>query len=575
MSVLINENVVRRLTKRTILAIRLAGSVFRLSDRAVQRVADEEIGSQASKSEWASADDKDTKNLNFKTSTIHIKPFTIVGPNRGFWDVIIGWICHCAGIENQLLSYRFEKKLAMIPKKTTTLTWSLIGALVSVLAIGPVKADQLAFVGVNVIPMGGDRMLSDYTVIVEEDRIVALGPRASTLPTVDATVIEGKGKYLIPGLADMHIHLLDQTFMAALLKKDKPIQPFENMLYLYLANGVTTVRVMAGFPELLELRDAIERGDVLGPRLIVTTPMFDGEKTIWPAPLSRPIPTAEIARKAVQESKEDGYDMIKVYTLLGREAYDAVIDEAKKVNLKVVGHVPIMVGQEHVLKSGQDEITHMEEYWRFTRDYGDDVVEKFTAMTTKAGVWFSPTLTTYQDQMSDGKVVMNRPENRYLDPLILDFWSSRIPPASNNEKAKSLRAQQIEDLGGFMLRLVKSMYDAGVPLMTGTDALNPMAVPGFSMHRELALFKKAGIPNYQSLRAATARPAEFMEETDEWGTVSNGHRADLVLLSANPLEDINNTKRIEGVMVRGKWLARNAIQQRLDQFAEEYAQLSR
>ncbi len=124
-----------------------------------------------------------------------------------------------------------------------------------------------------------------------------------------------------------------------------------------------------------------------------------------------------------------------------------------------------------------------------------------------------------------------------------------------------------------MRGLVKSMYDAGVPLMTGTDALNPMAVPGFSLHRELALFVNVGIPNHETLRAATAGPAQFMGETEEWGTVATGRRADLVLLNANPLEDINNTKRIEGVMVRGRWLAGEAIQQRLDQFAEEYAPL--
>ncbi len=122
-----------------------------------------------------------------------------------------------------------------------------------------------------------------------------------------------------------------------------------------------------------------------------------------------------------------------------------------------------------------------------------------------------------------------------------------------------------------MRGLVKSMYDAGVPLMTGTDALNPMAVPGFSLHRELALFVNTGIPNHETLRAATAGPAEFMEETEDWGTVATGRHADLVLLSANPLEDINNTKQIEGVMVRGLWLTDEAIRAQLDEYAAQYA----
>jgi len=460
-----------------------------------------------------------------------------------------------------------------LKSKTRAFACLLLWVLLSGLAMHTARAEQLAFIGVNVIAMDDDRLLRDYSVIIEDDRIVAMGPRISTLPAADARVIDGEGKYLMPGLADMHIHLLNQEFMTALLNKDTPMQAIENMLYLYLANGVTTARVMAGFPELLRLRDAIERGEVLGPRLIVTTPMFDGKKTIWPAPLSRSITTAEDARKAVQESKKSGYDMIKVYTMLGREAYDAVIAEAKKVKLKVVGHVPIMVGQQHALESGQDEITHVEEYWRFTNDYSDEVIAKFTAMTAASQLWFSPTLTTYQDQMSDATVVMNRTENRYLDPLILKFWASRIPSASNSEKAKAARAKKVEALSVFMSRLVKSLYDAGVPLMTGTDALNPMAVPGFSMHRELALFANAGLSNYQTLLAATAMPAQFMEESDEWGAVAIGRRADLVLLGANPLENINNSKNIVGVMVRGQWLAKDAIQQRLDQLATLYAQL--
>lgn len=462
----------------------------------------------------------------------------------------------------------------MPPKRMSTLLWSFGWISVAIFAMGSAGSDQMAFIGVNVIPVDGHRVLEDHSVIVEDGRIVAMGPRVSTSPAAEATLIEGKGKYLIPGLADMHVHLMNQEFMTALIQKDDPIQPIENMLYLYLANGVTTVRVMAGYPELLTLRDAIARGEVLGPRLILTTPMFDGKKPIWPAPLGRPIPTPEAARSAVQESKKDGYDMIKVYTLLGRDVYDAVLEEADRVDLKVVGHVPIAVGLEHALESGQDEITHVEEYWRFTHDYSDEVVAQYTAMSAKSGVWFSPTMTTYQDQMGDVEAVLNRPENRYLEPLVLDFWASRINQLVRvYEDDRKVKQAQI--LARFMRRLVKSMYDAGVPLMTGTDALNPAAVPGFSMHRELEEFVSAGIPNHEALRAATARPAEFMGETEEWGTVATGRRADLVLLSANPLEDINNTKSIEGVMVRGRWLAGELIQQRLGQFAEEHARLRR
>ncbi len=331
--------------------------------------------------------------------------------------------------------------LTMTPKRMSSLVWSFGWISVAIFTMGSAGADQIAFIGVNVIPVDGDRVLEDYSVIVEDGRIVAMGPRLSTSPAAEATLIEGEGKYLIPGLADMHIHLLNQEFMTAVTRKDDPIQPIENMLYLYLANGVTTVRVMAGFPELLALRDAIERGEVLGPRLIVTTPMFDGKKPFWPA-LGRPIPSPEAARSAVRESKKDGYDMIKVYTLLRRDAYDAVIEEAEKVNLKVVGHVPIAVGLEHALESGQDEVTHVEEFWRFTRDYSDEVIAKFTAMAVKSGVWFSPTMTTYQDQMVSLEAELNRSENRFLDPARVGFLGAAHESAcGRQERPKSERSE--------------------------------------------------------------------------------------------------------------------------------------
>jgi len=437
------------------------------------------------------------------------------------------------------------------------------------LTFHPANAAQTAFVGVNVVSVENGAIVEDQTVIIEDGLITVMGPKESTSPAIDAKLIDGTGKFLMPGLADMHIHFLNQDFMNALLKKDDPIQPIENMLYLYLANGVTTVRVMAGFPEILELRDAIERGDVLGPRLIVTTPLLDGAKPIWFPPLGYPVTTADAARQTVQDAKKDGYDMIKVYTLLPRDAYDAIIDEAKKVGLKVVGHVPVAVGLEHALESGQNEITHAEEYWRFTRDYSDEVIGKFTSMTAKSGAWYSPTMTTYNDQMSDGESVMNRPENRYLDPVILDFWKTRVPPTMKTEKAKEMWAKRVNVLKDFMFRLVKGMYDAGVPLMTGTDALNPMAMPGFALHRELALFVETGIPIADTLRAATTNPAKFMSESDEWGSIASGRRADLVLLNANPLEDIGNTKTIDGVMIRGQWLEDDTIQAQLNAFAKE------
>ena len=248
----------------------------------------------------------------------------------------------------------------------------MLSLWVAALAIAnPAHAATTAFVGVNVISVEAGGVLENQTVVVEDDRIVAMGARASVVVPEKAQTIGGSGKYLVAGLTDVHVHFPTDDFLSSLMKKEVELQPLETMLFPFLANGVTTVRVMAGFPELLALRDRIDRGEVLGPRLIVCTPMFDGTRSIWPAPLGRAIGSPEDARRAVRESKAAGYDLIKVYSLIAPDAYDAMMDEAKKVGLKVVGHVPVRVGLDHAFAAGQHEITHVEEFWRFTADYSD------------------------------------------------------------------------------------------------------------------------------------------------------------------------------------------------------------
>ncbi len=449
--------------------------------------------------------------------------------------------------------------------------------VVATVMCDPLEAARTAFVGVNVVSVEAGGVLENQTVIVEEDRIVAMGAKASTPVPDDAIKIDASGQYLLSGLTDVHVHFPTDGFMSSLMKREVKVQPIENMLYLFVANGVTTVRVMSGFPELLELRDRIERGEVLGPRLIVSTPMFDGKKPFWPAPLSRAIGSPEEARAAVRDAKAKGYDLIKVYSLIQPDAYDAMMDEAKRVDLKVVGHVPILVGLEHAFASGQHEITHVEEFWRFTSDYSDEVVARFTKMTADAGTWFSPTLTTFTNalqQFEDLDAMLARDQNRYLDPVIVEWWApphNRFVGANDKPERTAQTLKAAQPRADFMMRLVKSFHDAGVPLETGTDVLNPMVTPGFSLHDELADFVDAGIPEIEAIRAATTRPAEFMGESDEWGAVAPGQRADLVLLSANPLDDIRNTERIVGVMVRGRWLSSEAIRTQLDEFAGQYA----
>ena len=439
---------------------------------------------------------------------------------------------------------------------------------------------NFAFVHVNVVPMDQERVLSDHTVIVQDGRIVEIGPTASTPVPDGATRIDAAGQYLIPALADMHVHMLGQAWNmmfppeAQFSAEDLD---FSKLLFLYVANGVTTVQVMSALPDHIPLRDRINRGEVFGPRLILAR-MIDGPEKAWPPPISTWVATDDEARQAVLDAKEAGYDKMKVYSFLTQETYDAVLSTAKEVGMPAEGHIPMALSTEYILEAGQNLIAHAEEVMKHAKgDYAQERIDYFAKLIAESETWITPTLITSHQLLAifdDLDKELARPEVRYMHPMALGIWSYLttnmylpMPPEH--------RAAIRNGFESFQRPFTTALHEKGVKLMAGTDALLPTVLPGFSLHWELEELVGVGLTPYEALRTSTTHPMEFLGELDEAGTIEVGKRAELVLLEANPLEEITNTRKIVGVMMQGRWLPQSELQKGLDDVAAFYETLKK
>ena len=408
-----------------------------------------------------------------------------------------------------------------------------------------------AFVDVTVVPMDEERLVESQTVLVKGGRIVSVGPMTSTNVPDDAERIDGRGRYLLPGLADMHVHYAEPSYAA-----------------LFLANGVTTVRNMAGTPLHLAARDRIARGEESGPTMWTCGPIMDGPRPAWPG--SVVIETREDAERAVAEQREQGYDFLKVYSNLSREAYNAIIAAADEHDMPVAGHVPTQVGVQHVLDSGQASIEHVQGYLLALTDdepagltyfermmhaveRGDESrIPELAARTAASGAWNCVTLVVHR-RMGRGRVAYEeerlRPELRYLSPACETQWKDQLGRSGDPDRTRWAvgRAEELR------AKIVRALHDAGAPLLLGSDTPNPFVIPGFSIHEELALLVAAGLSPYEALRTGTHDAAVFLGVADEFGTVAVGLRADLILVEGNPLTDVATVAGPAGVMSRGHW----------------------
>jgi hypothetical protein len=413
----------------------------------------------------------------------------------------------------------------------------------------PPAPAPVAFVDVTVIPMDRERRLNHQTVVIQEGRIAAIGPVRETRIPAGAQRVDARGKFLIPGLADMHVHVDDTTDFL-----------------LYLAKGVTTVRNLEGEPYHVEWRDQINRGELIGPTIFTSGPFTNLPK----------IKTPEDARRTVLEQKAAGYDEIKIHGGLDAETYDTLAAVAHREGIRLVGHAPRNLPFENLLRNRQDEISHAEEvlYTYFHSDVSDSSVAKIplvARLIRDRGIWLTATFSTYDRiyrQVANLDSLLADSATRYVTPYQLALWQRE-----NNRYIRNWGPQGVPTLRArrdFLFKLVKGLHEGGVRIMAGTDAIGPLWVPGWMLHEELRDFVAMGFTPYQALESATRLPAEYLGQASVFGTIAVGRRADLVLLGRDPLADIRNTETIRGVMVRGRWMPAHEIQTRLTSLTRSY-----
>jgi imidazolonepropionase-like amidohydrolase len=465
-----------------------------------------------------------------------------------------------------------------------------VAAGVLFVSCGTPEKDVLAITHVSVIDMTGAAPLADQTVVLQKDRIAAIGPASSVRIPHGAKIVDGSGKFLIPGLADMHVHLT---------AVGEPDGSRKVMIPLLLANGITQVRDMGGYLESLEpLRHEIAEVKRLGPRIVYAGPYLDGAPPSFQPSLV--VTNRAQADENVHQLVERGVDFIKVQSVLSRDAYFAVADASRRENISFVGHVPDHVSAAEAADAGQRSIEHLTNVLRgcsgdeaklmreqFAAPKGQqtparsyarearwlrellnndspDAAAALIAKFKEKGVWQTPTLVLLQNDafpMLENKAVAEARDD-YIPASTIDNWKK-----SRAEQMKYVSPQDSEVRGKLLRKsmdLVAQMQKAGLKILAGTDSPAPYVFPGSGLHDELALLVRAGLMPMEALQAATRNPAEFLGNSKDSGTVAAGKYADLVLLEANPLEDIRNTQKIRAVFVRGRMLDSAALDNLLD-----------
>ncbi len=437
----------------------------------------------------------------------------------------------------------------------------------------------LVITHVTVIDATGMPARPNEAVLIIGDRIERVGDSSKTRIPKGAAVLDATGKFLIPGLWDMHVHL-----------------NYKDYLPLFLANGVTGVRVMWGEPDHHEWRKQIEAGQTLGPRMMIGSGIVDGPKPYWPGSIS--VANESQARQAVAEAKREGADFVKIYQFLPRDLYFDIADESKKERIPFEGHLPVTITVEEGSRAGQKSFehlvgilpaasTHSDELFQAAQvDFaealrsrgkfeglhvtplGQEMLNTFSAEKAASlsavlkanSTWQCPTLSLlHMFAYGDSPAFLNDPRLKYMPPRLKERWDPRqiTGPRTPEDFEYSRREFQR------YLEVVGVMEKSGVGILAGTDTQNPYMFYGFSLHDELGLLVQAGLSPMQALQAATLNPARFWGKEKDLGTIEKGKIADLVLLNANPLDAINNTKRIDAVVYGGKLYPRSSLDEML------------
>ena len=435
------------------------------------------------------------------------------------------------------------------------------GMLLLLLAFAAIDAvaDTVAIINVDVIPMTDEVVLRDKTVITRGGRIVTIGDVDEVPVPEGVTVVDGTDRFLIPGLAEMHAHV-----------PGADSADLQRYFTLFVANGVTTVRGMLGQPSHLGLREDLLAGRVFGPRLITSGPSLNG----------RSVNGAADGAHQVREQHAAGYDFIKIHPGLDAAEFAAIAHAAGELGMPFAGHVPVAVGIPNALASGIATIDHLDGYMAAllprnfdpSGGYGgffdvlladevdDTQIADLAAATAAAGTWNVPTESLIELRIGSIPVaeLRNREEMQYMPPATVARWiAAKEAQLEERGFSPAVAAEAIR----IRRSLILALHEKGAGLLLGSDAPQVFNVPGFSLHHELEILVASGLSPFEALRTGTSNVAEFLGLNT--GRIEVGRDADLLLLDASPLENISNTRRVHGVMLRGTWIPEASIERML------------
>ncbi|MCW5911804.1 MAG: amidohydrolase family protein [Cyclobacteriaceae bacterium] len=418
---------------------------------------------------------------------------------------------------------------------------------------------EIVFTSVNVVPMDTETILTDQTVIIKDGKVQAIGKNLKY--SKNALVINAKDKYLIPGLAEMHAHV----------PPNDNLESHKEVLFLFAANGITTIRGMLGHPSHITLRSKINSGEVLGPRFYTTGPSFNG--------LS--VKTAERGAEMVREQKAAGYDFLKLHPGLTKETFAAISSTANELKIPFAGHVSFGVGVWRAIDAGYSSIDHLDGFIEGLVEgvhkgnvseqeaglFGMYLVDKVDNQLIdllmyglkEKNIWVVPTQSLADRWFAanfTGDDFLKDPDSKYMSRQTVTQW---IDSKKNLMADARYNAQKIEDFIKLRRKLILECQKNGIGLLLGCDAPQVFNVPGFSTHNELKYLVDAGLTPYQALRTGTVNVAAYLNLPDA-GIIKPGAVADLILIDGNPLADVTNTKKVSGVVLRGQWLSKTEIE---------------
>ncbi|MGB5237461.1 MAG: amidohydrolase family protein [Flavobacteriaceae bacterium] len=426
-----------------------------------------------------------------------------------------------------------------------------------------VSPTAMLIAGVNVVDVRNGTIIEDRDIVIDSGLIKSITSRLDQ-PELYSQKIDGKGYYILPGLAEMHAHIPSPPTSSTRI---------EETLFLYLSNGITTIRGMLGHPSHLDLRQKALSGELLSPRIFTSSPSLNGNT----------IRTPEEAQEKVTAYALAGYDFLKIHPGIQLEVFDQLVKTAQQEKIPFAGHVPVDVGIVKALESGYATIDHIDGFleglvppekitdrnangffgYNFTPLADTTRIPKLVALSKQKKVWVVPTQSLFERWFAPTTAdeMLAQPEMKYMPRATLQNWRERKIQATGDQSGFDNKTW--EEFINIRNKLITEIQENGHGLLLGSDAPQIFNVPGFSIHREIQAMVRAGLSPLEILQSGTINVARYLDKEDRFGEIKAGLEADALLIRNNPLEDIGALKEIQGVLVRGKWIPKEEIDRRL------------